>query len=151
MPTPPKPTLLILTGLLVLAGCARPQDRAPAGGDTVAAGSPAATSSTDSARPRVGPGEAAAGTPYPFDLYVHCGGQYTRFADRVWKADNPPGNLLPRPGADGTTKVTGYVPGTMTLVSADRADFVVDAGSVVHPPAGPVVFRAVDEPLPLCK
>jgi hypothetical protein len=116
-----------------------------------AATAPAAVPSVDPAHPRLGPARVAVGEPFSFDLYAHCGGEYATFSGRTWRAGNPPGNLLPKPDAAGVTKVTGYVTGTMTLISADRAEFTVDPAGVVDGPEEPVVYRAVDEPAPLCK
>jgi hypothetical protein len=151
----PKLTVVILAGALFLAGCARGEPVAAAAETAVSASSPAAAAPAakpiDPAHPRRGPAKAAAGTPYSFDLYTHCGGEYTTFAGRTWRADNPPGNLLPRADAAGVTKITGFVYGTMTLVEADRAEFVIDPGGVARAPAGPVVFHPADAPAPLCK
>lgn len=146
----PKPIVVILAGALLLAGCARGEPVATTAEPAVSASSPAAAP-IDPAHPRRGPDQAAVGTPYPFDLYTHCGGEYTTFAGRTWQTDDPPGNLLPRADAAGTTKITGFVYGTMTLVEADRAQFVIDPSGVASPPAGPVVFHPADTPAPLCK
>jgi len=58
------------------------------------------------------------GTAYPYQLFVHCGIRYARFADRWW--ETTPQQWVP-PGPPGGDR--NYVPGTMTLIRADRAQF----------------------------
>nr|BFE70162.1 hypothetical protein GCM10020092_034630 [Actinoplanes digitatis] len=151
----PKLTVVILSGTLLVAGCARGEPVNAVAQPAVSASIPMAAEPTatpiDPAHPRRGPTKAAIGTPYSFDLYTHCGGEYTRFAGRTWRTDDPPGNLLPRADAAGVTRITGYVYGTMTLVELDRAQFVIDPAGVADPPEGPVVFHPSDTPAPLCK
>jgi hypothetical protein len=168
--TTPKPTVAILAALL-LTGCAhtepvaqrtepvaqRTEPVAPAAEPTPAAGRPPAADPIDPidpidpVHPRQGPASPAVGTPYAFDLYTHCGGEYTRFAGRTWRADNPPGNPVPRADAAGVTRVTGYVYGTMTLLAADQAEFVIDPRGIAGPPADPVVFHPATTAAPLCE
>jgi hypothetical protein len=142
----PKLTAVTLVGALLLGACAR-NDVQP----VVSASSPAAAAPIDPTHPRLGPATAAVGTPYPFDLFTHCGGEYATFAGRTWQTDDPPGNLTPRADATGTTRVTGYLYGTMTLVDRDRAKFVIDPAGVAEPPPGPVLFHPFGKPAPLCK
>ena len=141
----PKLTIVALAGALLVGGCARGEPVT----SPVPASSPAA-SPIDPAHPRQGSATAVVGTPYPFDLLTHCGGEFTTFAGRTWQTDHPPGDLLPRADASGVTTVTGYVSGTMTLVDAGRARFDIDPAGVARPPAGPVLFHPVSRPAPLC-
>jgi hypothetical protein len=151
MQASPRLIVMIVTGALILSGCARAEQGTPTAGSAVVASGPVVASSIDPAHPRQGPATATVGKPYPFDLYIHCGGEFTTFAGRTWRTEDPPGNLLPRPDSAGTTRVTGYVAGTMTLMAPDLAHFEVDAAGVVRAPEGPVVFRPTDEQPPLCK
>ncbi|GAA4708608.1 hypothetical protein [Phytohabitans rumicis] len=147
----------VLTGAVgLLAGCAgegpvrQPPPAAEGTASTTAAVPPASVAPVDPQRPRGGPADATVGTRYPFDLYVHCGGEFTRFAGKVWQTDTPPGNLAPRPDAEGRTRVTGYLPGTMELVRTDQARFVIDLHYVAA--ASPVVaFHPATTAPPLCK
>jgi hypothetical protein len=68
------------------------------------------------------------GTPYPYDLYVHCGVQYTQFRGRWWHAT--PEKIAPPilPDEHGMYVYTGFVSGTMTLVATDLARFVSSDG-----------------------
>ena len=126
----------ILLPLLALSGCAQVTQAEP-----VPAGPATQTGTATAAVPRT----------FPFDLHTHCGGGFTTFAGRTWQADNPPGNLPPKPDARGNTRITGYVHGTMTLIDERRAEFTIDVDRVARPPDAPVVFRQVDAPAPLCK
>lgn len=155
MRTTTRVVLAVLTSAAaLLAGCAgqgTPGSPAPASPVTSAEATPVASvAPVDPRHPRTGPATAAVGTPYPFDLYVHCGGEFTRFAGNTWQTSTPPGNLQPRPEPDGRTRVTGYLAGTMELVSADLARFVVDMRYVTAP--RPVIlFRPVTGSPPPCK
>lgn len=148
-------TAIIAGAAALSAGCAGERTTTESNPPTSSAGS-AATPPTESfppvdpLRPRKGPAKAAVGTPYPFDLYVHCGGAYTTFAGRAWQTDTPPGNPLPKPEADGRTKITGYLPGTMELVDDDQARFVID-DTYVTPSAPVVLFRPAKASPPPCK
>jgi hypothetical protein len=70
-----------------------------------------------------GPRQATIGTPYPFDLYIHCGLRNADFAGRWWQADPVDLNYQPRMHY----RDAAYVPGTMTLVAADEARFDASA------------------------
>ena len=59
----------------------------------------------------------AIGKAYPFELLIHCGVPIVDFGGRAWQPVAPvpayPGPRL----VNGTATYTGYVAGTMTLVS----------------------------------
>jgi hypothetical protein len=85
------------------------------------------------------PARPAIGTPYPFDLYTHCGIELAQFAGANWRAERPFDGPLP-----------GYIAGTMTLLDRDAARFVVDKQhfqtslEVIH-------YRKITEAVPACK
>lgn len=79
---------------------------------------------------RTGPADPQVGVGYPFDLYTHCGIDFTRFGGRYWQAAAPLPEPSPLPDAQGVTTYTGYVSGVMTLVDQQTARFVVTDGSV---------------------
>jgi hypothetical protein len=62
--------------------------------------------------------EVQVGVPYPHKLFVHCGTLGTTFAGRNWDADPSISEHNPPPGWDENEE-----PGTMTLISQDRAEF----------------------------
>ncbi|MEV4508012.1 hypothetical protein AB0K00_03520 [Dactylosporangium sp. NPDC049525] len=66
-----------------------------------------------------GPSQAKIGTPYPFDLHVHCGIRYADFTGTWWIADPVQPNYHPTSNYRGLN----YVLGTMTLVAPDEARF----------------------------
>ena len=87
------------------------------------------------------PGEATIGTPYRFDLRVHCGIRYATFAGRQWEADP----VQPQYHARHDYRSTlDYVPGTMTLVGADELQFDSDIENL-H-----VTFRPQHGKLAIC-
>jgi hypothetical protein len=131
----------VLAGWLVLAGgCAEPGQ---IDGLSASPGPPVATAQaspslsppppTTSAivapyelgNARKGPAAPIIGTPYPYDLNVHCGGWFLRFGGRIWRTDTPPDYHLRRE-ANGNTKITGFIAGTAELVDQDTARFVMD-------------------------
>ncbi|WP_157440327.1 hypothetical protein [Actinokineospora inagensis] len=67
------------------------------------------------------------GETYDYELYTHCGIEFTNFGGRWWRAVNP---VPPAPysGAQNTTS------GRMTLVEADLARFTWAAGSADFTP-----------------
>lgn len=135
----------VLAATVGLVGCTR-----PATGQQAAARQPAAAGSTgvappardfDPAHPAVEPTSAEIGRRYPFDLLVHCTGEYTRFAGSLWRTDTPPGDVPPSPDAAGVARYTGYLPGWMTRTGPDTAVF--------ESPGRRVEYRRVDD-APLC-
>jgi len=137
------------------AGCARP------GAATTGTGPPEAAVTrdlparalvepVDPLNPRTGPDAAEIGRTYPFDLYTHCGIEYAPFGGKTWRAITPLPEPRAKPGENGITVYSGYTAGTMTLVDASTARFVVDlrytdvAESVVD-------FEISDRPAPGCK
>jgi hypothetical protein len=55
------------------------------------------------------------GVAYPFDLFAHCGAELVRFGGSGWRAEQPL-----------AISWFGYFPGTMELLDADTARFVLD-------------------------
>ncbi|WP_155374427.1 hypothetical protein [Catellatospora vulcania] len=137
---------MLLAGLALAAGCAgqqQPGALAPPGATASPSAAPtptvwASVPPYTEGEERRGPAKPAVGTAYPFDLYVHCTGEFTRFGGRHWHSDSPPGDLSPRPGSNGNRKITGFVAGTMELLDADTARFVIDTRYVET--AQPVVL-----------
>jgi hypothetical protein len=88
----------VLLAVLGLAGCAGHTVAAPAAGRPSSA---AAVSERgfDPARIEHGPDRAEVGRVYPFDLLVHCTGEYTGFGGYFWRTDTPPGDPEPTPDA----------------------------------------------------
>jgi hypothetical protein len=130
--------LLGVAGVLAagLLGCAR-QTAGPAPDRPSAA----PTRTFDQAHIALGPASAEIGRPYPFDLYVHCSGEYTRFAGIAWRTNAPPGDVIPSPDSKGVTHLTGYLSGWMTQTGSDTAVF--------QGPTGVVEYREVAW-APLC-
>jgi len=94
-----------------------------------------ASSSPPSAEPlrhRTGPASPVLGTPYPYDLYTHCGIQDAYFENHWWQADSPTQD----DPSKGSNPYTGYLAGTMTLISPTAARF-----------AGPHALVATFHPL----
>jgi hypothetical protein len=111
------------------AGCARPGAAAVAPPDSaVTANLPARAlvEPVDPLNPRTGPAAAEIGRTYPFDLYTHCGIEYAPFGGKTWRAITPLPEPRAKAGEDGITVYSGYTAGTMTLVDAATARFVVD-------------------------
>lgn len=127
-----------LAGVLAvgLLGCAR-QTAVPAPDRPSAA----PTRTFDQTHVALGPGRAEIGQRYPFDLYVHCTGEYTIFAGFAWRTDTPPGRVEPSPDSNGVVTVTGYLSGWMTQTGPDTAVF--------ESPSGTVDYRRVSS-APLC-
>jgi hypothetical protein len=69
------------------------------------------------------------GVAYPYVLYTHCGILSASFDGRLWLADPPltDGSGNPQPGWGNPAEE-----GTMTLVSADRAEFRSEGGNVAR-------------------
>jgi hypothetical protein len=84
------------------------------------------------------------GVAYPYDLYVHCGGEYARFSSQLWIADHPPGDPGPTPAENGVMVYTGYVAGWMTKLDGVTAIFTFSARRT------PIVYRVTDDEPPLC-
>lgn len=98
--------LLGVTGVLAagLLGCAR-QTAAPAPDRPSAA----PTRTFDRAHIATGPATAEIGRRYPYDLYVHCAGEYTLFGGITWRTDTPPGAVIPSPDSKGLGAVRSVV------------------------------------------
>jgi hypothetical protein len=97
-----------------------------------------ASSSSHHAEPlalRTGPTSPAIDTPYPYDLYTHCGIQNAYFENRWWAADSPTQDDPAR----GSNPYTGSITGTMTLTSPTTARFTGPAKltATFHPLDGP--------------
>lgn len=73
------------------------------------------------------------GKAYPFKLFIHCGVPLVSFAARTW-APTPPVHQYPGPRpVNGISTYTGYVAGTMTLVTANTLRFTADSRAVAAP------------------
>ena len=153
------PATVALAGVAVLAVAViavldRQAPRAGAEGPPAAAVSrtPSTDPATDPSRfPAVhdsggdgverGPKHAVIGTPYPFDLMIHCGIRYADFSGAWWQAD--PVQLSYRPKKQDWRSLQ-YARGIMTLVGPNEARFdVPDEG--LH-----VTFRPLTTELELC-
>lgn len=66
---------------------------------------------------------AEIGVRYSYDLYTHCGIRSANFDGRRWLADPILGDANPPPGWGNPID-----PGTMELVSKDRALFLSHSG-----------------------
>jgi hypothetical protein len=151
---------LVVSYALLASGCAATEPSSAPGPPTGVAetsASPSPPSPTlwasvppyEQEKARLGPPEPILGTPYPFDLYVHCTGEFTRFGGRYWQTDAPPGDLRPRPEPDGRTRITGFIAGTMELLDSDTARFVMDTRYVAS--SQPVVlYRRTPQEPPGC-
>lgn len=126
-------TLAGLAAAAVVAVAVAPLPHRPARPVTVGApGTPstAASSPAPSRLPLVnehggdivysGPGHPAIGTPYPFDLHIHCGIRYANFGGAWWQAEHMQPNY--RPSKQDSRSMT-YLLGTMTLVGPDELRF----------------------------
>jgi hypothetical protein len=96
----------------------------------------------DPGHPALGPAQATIGRPYPFDLYVHCNGEFTSFSGAVWRTDVPPGDVGSSSDPSGVTHYTGYLAGWMTMTGPGDAMF--SSGSRVIP------FKRVTADPPPC-
>jgi hypothetical protein len=100
--------------------------------------SPLATGSTRTVSASRSP---AIDKPYPFKLLIHCSVPLVEFGGRAWQPVAPvPAYPGPRQ-VNGATTYTGYVAGTMTLVTARTLRFVADDSAVASP------FSVVYEPV----
>lgn len=137
---------LLLAGLTtIVAACAAPVS-GPEPNEAAAPMAPsvAPTRSLSETHPEVGSAEATIGQTYPFDLYVHCGGEFVHFAGLDWRTRTPPGPERPSPDANGVVTVTGYLAGWITRTSADTVEF--------RPAGSPdvVLYTLTSEVPPVC-
>ena len=70
-----------------------------------------------------GPDVAMFGVAYPYDLYVHCGGEFAHFTGQTWIADHLPGDPGPTRAENGMMIYTGYLAGWMTKLDSVTAIF----------------------------
>lgn len=135
--------LLGVAGALAagLLGCARQTAASAPGGPGSRPISGAPPRTFDQTHIATGPAKAEIGQRYPFDLYVHCTGEYTIFAGIAWRTDTPPGDVEPSPDSTGITTYTGYLSGWMTQTGSDTAVF--------EGPTGAVEYREASS-VPLC-
>jgi hypothetical protein len=104
----------------------------------------------DPARPRTWPANGETGRTYPYDLYTRCGIEWAEFAGRTWRAEAARPEPMAKPAANGLTVYSGYTAGSLTLLDADTAYFLIDlrwaeAGDAT------VVFRPSKVEAPTCK
>jgi hypothetical protein len=130
-------SLLLLT-LVVTAACATGAN----GGIAIPSGSVAPARTLDPSRIETGPASATIGVAYPFDLYVHCGGQYAVFGGEHWQTDTPPRGDPPTNA--GSSIYYDYVPGWMIRTGNDMAVFYpAGTSDIVH-------FVRIGDFFPLC-
>ncbi|WP_155369729.1 hypothetical protein [Catellatospora vulcania] len=167
---PPRPrpraagACLAAAVLVALAGCATPPAGtasappaasstapAPPDGNTTTGRPPttARVSPVDWQHPRTLPARPEPGVDYPYDLYAHCGIEWTWFAGATWRARIPLAEPRTRVGADGITRYSGYVPGTMRLLDPDTAEFTADDRHI-EPTLPPIVFERTAAQAPGC-
>ena len=86
----------------------------------------ASTASSTRQNPQVG-------KAYRFNLFIHCGVPLVNFGGRWWAPAPPvPHYPGPRP-VNGISTYTGYVSGTMTLVTTNNLRFTADSRAVAAP------------------
>jgi len=69
---------------------------------------------------------------YPFDLYTHCGIEFTMFGGREWRAVTPQPEPDRIPGPDGIVTYTGYTAGRMLLVNEGLLRFTITDSEAVN-------------------
>jgi len=79
----------------------------------------AAPASSSSAQPTPVP----AGKP--FQLYTHCGIEFTQYAGHEWKATTPMADPQRLPDKNGITAYTGFISGRMAQIDKQTLKFVV--------------------------
>jgi hypothetical protein len=92
--------------------------------------------------PRTGPARPLIGVAYAFDLYTHCGIDFTTFGGRAWQAVTSLPDPERLPDAHGMTTYTGYISGTMALADQNTLRFTVDDTTVAMT-GRTIVFRPV--------
>lgn len=104
------------------------------------------------ARPQAFPasGNLLIGVPYTYRLFIHCGAPIIGADGKAWRPGPP---VAAYPGArpvDGVTTETGYVSGTLTLLSANSLRFTADPATVLRPYS--VLYSPTSEKrtLPVC-
>jgi hypothetical protein len=144
---------ILVAGVLFLpTACVRsapPEVRPSEGGTRSSASEPSPSSHpppqparvppVDLASLRDVPARPAFGTPYPFDLYTHCGIELAQFAGANWRAERPFAGPLP-----------GYIAGTLELLAEDHARFVIDKRQF-DTSLEVIYYRKTAEPVPACK
>lgn len=130
---------VLAPAILALSGCgAAPDDVVRASAELTA--QPRAL---DAAHPALGPTAAEIGRAYPYDLYVHCGGEYASFSSASWRTTTPPGDVAP-PATGSVVSYSGYLAGWMTQVEADVAVFTIASST------RQIVYHRVDDSAPPC-
>lgn len=94
--------------------------------------------------PESGPAHPEIGIAYPYDLYVHCGGQFATFGGSEWETADPPGDPGAVPVGGGVSTYTGYLAGWMTQADPQTAYF-----NSSHL-ARPVLFHPTHDSPPRC-
>jgi hypothetical protein len=120
-------SLLAILAVVGTAACAS------AGG--TASHAPSAPPSTTAAASTVSSTQQnpQVGKAYPFNLFIHCGVPLVNFGGRWWAPAPPVPNYPgPRP-VNGISTYTGYVTGTMTLVTTNNLRFTADSRAVAAP------------------
>ena len=92
-----------------------------------------------------GPAVAEVGVAYPFDLNIHCGGEFVRFASAWWRTSTPPGPGQPDPSATITSsRELDFRRGLMTRTGDDTAEFQPTDSTQT------IAYTLIDETPPLC-
>ncbi|MBX6748086.1 MAG: hypothetical protein IRY85_00190 [Micromonosporaceae bacterium] len=79
------------------------------------------------------------GVAYPFELYAHCGIELVQFAGATWRAEQPYHGALP-----------GYIAGTLELLDAETARFVIDQDHFASE-VEVIIYRKTSDDVPTCK
>jgi hypothetical protein len=124
---------LLLLAFLACAATATPIPESP----TTPTLEPTATPAPKpTAMPAIEAGQAEIGVRYAHKLYTHCGIRYADFDGRKWLADPILGSSNPPPGWGNPSD-----PGTMELITNDRALFLSHSGEPAFFIPAPVDYQ----------
>lgn len=119
MTTPRATAVLLLSAGLLLAGCSSSSGSPEGGGD---AGPTLAARTVGEGKWPKGPAEPEQHTPYPYDIYTHCGIKWVKFGGRWWVLDSVftgAEQVRGEPAARDGQRIAGY----MTLIGPETANF----------------------------
>jgi hypothetical protein len=111
--------VLLLSAGLLLSGCSSSSDNPDEEGHT---GPTLPARTVSEGEWEEGPAEPKQQTPYPYDMYTHCGIKWVKFGGRWWILDSV------YPGAEQvkgepSSQAGQTIPGYMTLIGPDTANF----------------------------